>query len=135
MFFKSKSENNDVNPKCKMATFWGASDRMICCKGIKGEGNEFNVASHPKLKHGAYVGTLEITSPAEEQGLFIHAFYSGHWSFAVSPSNEMSEEMPYWVITREWGTVNQHSETLSIYCPENAEVKVIDRIEFDSAVS
>ena len=126
MFFKKSAEKVIKGNK---ATFWGASDRMICCKGIKSESNEFNVTSHPKLNDGGYVATLEISAPNEEQGVFIHAFYSGHWSFAVSPSNEMSDEMPSWEITREWGTVNQHSESLNIYCPEGAEVKVIERIE------
>lgn len=129
MFFKKTTTENSKEAKGKKATFWGASDRMICCKGIKGDGNEFNVTSHPKLKDGGYVATLEITTPNEEQGLFIHAFYSGHWSFAVSPSSEVSDKLPEWLISREWGTVNQHSETLVIYCPEDAEIHVIDRIE------
>lgn len=110
------------------AVFWGASDRMICCKGIAGEGNEFNVTSHLKLQDGGYVATLETSAPGEEQGVFIHVFYSGHWSFAVSPSSEESDNMPGWSIVREWGTVNSHSETLKVFCPENSNVKVIDRI-------
>lgn len=129
MFFKKSAKQDSTEPKGKKATFWGASDRMICCKGIGGEGNEFNVTTHPKLRDGGYVATLEITAPNEEQGLYIHAFYSGHWSFAVNPSNEESDNMPEWSMFREWGTVNQHSETLVIYCPEGAEVHVIDRIE------
>jgi len=127
MFFKKSAK--DQAPQGKKAVFWGASDRMICCKGIAGEGNEFNVTSHPKLHDGGYVATLEITAPNEDLGLFIHAFYSGHWSFAVSPSNEMTDEMPNWSITHEWGSVNEHSETLNIYCPSGSEVHVIDRIE------
>lgn len=55
--------------------------------------------------------------------------YSGHWSFAVSPSSEISDDLPDWAVVREWGTVNSHSETLKIFCPENASVKVVDRIE------
>jgi hypothetical protein len=102
---------------------------MICCKGIAGEANEFNVTSHPKLRDGGYVATLEITAPGHEQGLFIQAFYSGHWSFAVSSSNEASDELPGWPISREWGSVNQHSETLSVQCPPNARMVVADRIE------
>lgn len=131
MFF-GKSKETSTKPQEPTGTpaiFWGASDRMICCKGIAGEGNEFNVTSHPKLQDGGYVATLEISSPDEEQGVFIHAFYSGHWSFAVSPSSEDSDNMPAWGVVREWGTVNSHSETLKIYCPNNSSVKVIDRIE------
>ena len=131
MFFgKSKeSVSKTPQPTGTPAVFWGASDRMICCKGIAGEGNEFNVTSHPKLQDGGYVATLEISIPGQEQGVFIHAFYSGHWSFAVSPSSEVSEDLPSWPIAREWGTVNEHSETLKIFCPKNASVKVVDRIE------
>ena len=128
MFFNKSSKKENLSSGNK-AIFWGASDRMICCKGINSETNEFNVTSHPKLKDGGYVATLEISAPNEEQGIFIHAFYSGHWSFAVSPSNEMFDEMPSWEISRDWGTVNQHSETLNIYCPKDSVVKVIDRIE------
>ncbi|WP_146204556.1 hypothetical protein [Massilia glaciei] len=101
---------------------------MICCKGIAGS-DEFNVTSHPKLHDGGYVATLEIFVPDELQGVFIHAFYSGHWSFAVSPSNEDTDSLPSWSVAREWGTINQHSETLTISCPTNASVKVVDRIE------
>lgn len=131
MFFgKSKeSESKTTAPTGSPAVFWGASDRMICCKGISGEGNEFNVTSHPKLQDGGYVATLEISVPCEEQGVFVHAFYSGHWSFAVSPSSEVSDDLPDWAVVREWGTVNSHSETLKIFCPNNATVKVVDRIE------
>ena len=131
MFFqKKKTINKDhKTTQGKKASFWGASDRMICCKGINGEQNEFNVTSHPKLNDGGYVATLEISAPNEEQGILIHAFYSGHWSFAVSPSSEDSDELPSWPIDREWGTTNNHSETLNIYCPSEASVRVIDRIE------
>ena len=134
MFFgKSKDVNvKHTEPSGTPAVFWGASDRMICCKGISGEGNEFNTTSHPKLHDGGYVATLEISVPGEAQGMYLHVFYSGHWSFAVSPSSEDSDALPSWVVTREWGTVNQNSETLKVYCPNNAEVKVIDRIEANS---
>lgn len=131
MFFGKSKESvpKAQEPTGTPAIFWGASDRMICCKGIAGEGNEFNVTSHPKLQDGGYVATLEISAPGEEQGVFIHAFYSGHWSFAVSPSSEASDDMPSWSVAREWGTMNAHSETLKIFCPRNSSVKVIDRIE------
>lgn len=127
MLFRKKPKNPE-SVGFREASFWGASDRMICCSGIDGEGNEFNVSSHPKLNDGGYVATLEISCPESEQGIFIHAFYSGHWSFAVSPSNEESDELPQWEISRKWGSVNQHSETLTIRCPESAAVRVIDRI-------
>jgi len=131
VFFKKKRPlgKEDKKPQGKKATFWGASDRIICCKGIEGEGNEFNLTSHPKLNGCGYVATLEISDPNVEQGIFIHAFYSGHWSFAVSPSSEDSDELPNWPIEREWGTTNNHSETLNIYCPVEARVRVIDRID------
>jgi hypothetical protein len=131
VFFKKEKIKSDnvVEPQGNKASFWGASDRMICCEGIAGESDEFNVTSHPKLQDGGYVATLEISVPNQEQGIFIHAFYSGHWSFAVCPSNEDIDELPNWHITREWGSVNQHSETLIIYCPDGASVNVADRIE------
>jgi hypothetical protein len=134
VFFKKKESpsNPEGKPQGNKASFWGASDRMICCNGIEAENNEFNVTSHPKLKDGGYVATLEISAPDQEQGVFIHAFYSGHWSFAVSPSNEEIDELPNWDIVREWGTKNSHSETLNIYCPKGASVEVIERIESDS---
>lgn len=108
MFFgKSKESAPKTSvPSGSAAVFWGASDRMICCKGISGDSNEFNTTSHPKLQDGGYVATLEIFVPDEEQGVFIHAFYSGHWSFAISPSSEVSDEMPNWAVVREWGTAN-----------------------------
>lgn len=131
MFFgkpKVAVEKTSV-PSGVAAVFWGAGDSMICCQGIAGEGDEFNVMTHPKLQDGGYVATLEITAPGEDQGLFIHAFYSGHWSFAVSPSNGELDSMPAWPIERAWGTINAHSETLKIYCPKQARLSVIDRIE------
>lgn len=127
MFFK-KSKNSEAAGKTIPAIFWGASDRMICCKGIEGETNEFNTTNHPKLAQQGYVATLEVIGPGGAPGLFIHAFYSGHWSFAVSPSSEDSDELPRWTMTREWGSVNQHSETLTIQCPEGCEVRAVDRI-------
>jgi len=131
VFFKKKGAENkeSVEPQGNKAVFWGASDRMVCCDGIDCTVNEFNVTSNPKLQDGGYVGTLEISAPNEEQGLFIHAFYSGHWSFAVSPSSEDSDQMPGWYIERSWGTRNAHSETLIVYCPDGARVDAIDRIE------
>lgn len=110
------------------AIFWGASDRMICCKGIGGESDEFNTTSHPRLASTGYVATLRVARPAGGQGLSIHAFYSGHWSFAVSPSEEDDDALPDWKIERAWGTVNAHSETLTIECPRDAVVQAIDRI-------
>ena len=130
LFKKKKKESISTNPVGNKATFWGASDRMVCCEGIECEVNEFNITSNPNLKDGAgYVCTLEITAPNEEQGLFIHCFYSGHWSFAVSPSSEDKDELPNWQIERAWGTSNAHSETLTIYCPAGARVDAIERIE------
>lgn len=131
MFFRKKAHPSDgqVKPQGKKASFWGASDRMICCKGIAGEFDEFNVTSHPKFQDGGYVATLEISAPNEDQGLFVHAFYSGHWSFAVSPSCEDNDELPNWHIDRKWGATNSHSETLNIYCPQGSTVRAIDRIE------
>lgn len=129
LFGKSKADPiKTQDPTGSPAVFWGASDRMICCKGIGGESDEFNVTSHPKLHDGGYVATLEISPPDEGDGVLIHCFYSGHWSFAVSPSSEDSEDMPNWSVLREWGTVNSHSETLKIFCPKNSRVKAIDRI-------
>ena len=68
-------------------------------------------------------------APGENQGLYLHAFYSGHWSFAVSPSNVDMDKLPDWHIERAWGTVNPHSETLSIYCPKGARMDIIDCTE------
>ncbi|KZN37118.1 hypothetical protein N474_22370 [Pseudoalteromonas luteoviolacea CPMOR-2] len=102
---------------------------MVCYDGIDCETNEFNITANPKLKEGGYICTLEISAPNESQGIFIHCFYSGHWSFAVSPSNEESDELPAWHIERTWGKTNAHSETLEIYCPQGSRVEVVDRIE------
>lgn len=127
MFFK-KEKAKDPAVLGRPAVFWGASDRMVCCKGIAGEGNEFNVTSHPKLAPVGYVATLKIVSPSQETGVLVHAIYSGHWSFAVSPADEDCDELPDWKVEREWGTVNQHSETLTIYCPADASLAVVDRV-------
>jgi hypothetical protein len=121
---KAKDQPNHGRP----AVFWGASDRMICCKGIAGEGNEFNSTSHPKLAPFGYVATLKIESPSKGSAVLVHAIYSGHWSFAVSPADEDIDELPNWKVEREWGTVNQHSETLTIFCPIDASISVIDRV-------
>jgi hypothetical protein len=127
MFFR-KTKNVETSDDFVAAVFWGASDRMICCKGIGGETNEFNTTSHPKLAHAGYVATLEIQTASSEPALLLHAFYSGHWSFAVSPGSEDSDELPSWKIAREWGSVNQHSETLTIFCPRGCKVAAVDRI-------
>ena len=130
MFFKKKNnESRKRSPKEKRAEFWGASDGIVCCKGISCEVDEFNATSNPKLQNGGYVCTLEITAPDQEQGLYIHCFYSGHWSFAVSPSTEESDELPDWHIERSWGAINAHSETLVVYCPNGSKVDAIERIE------
>lgn len=130
MFFKKAPAASPaaVGMDVARATFWGASDRMICCKGIGGETDEFNTTSHPKLAPMGYVATLRVARPAGGQGLLIHAFYSGHWSFAVSPSEEDDDVLPDWKIERQWGTVNAHSETLVIECPRDAVVAAVDRI-------
>lgn len=131
IFFKRNKPKPSESPRIDgvKARFWGASDRMVCCEGIDSDLDEFNVTSHDKLQDGGYVCTLQIKAPDEPQGLYIHCFFSGHWSFAVSPSNEDYDEMPKWHLEREWGTVNSHSETLIIYCPEGSRVDAIDRIE------
>lgn len=126
MFFK-KSKQVEVSDESIAAVFWGTSDRMICCKGIAGETDEFNTTSHPKLAQHGYVATLEIQTAQGEPALLIHAFYSGHWSFAVSP-NEDADALPNWKMTREWGLVNAHSETLTIFCPKGCTVSAVDRI-------
>ena len=127
-FFKKSTKASPPKSDVIRATFWGASDRMICCKGIGGEGDEFNTTSHPKLGSIGYIATLKLFSPSAGQGLLIHAFYSGHWSFAVSPPDEDDDDLPDWTIDREWGTVNSHSETLVVYCPRDTVVAVEDRI-------
>ncbi|MBD8531877.1 MULTISPECIES: hypothetical protein [unclassified Massilia] len=127
MFFK-KSEKVEKLDDTVAAVFWGASDRMICCKGIEGETNEFNITSHPKLAQQGYVATLEISTAQGEPALLLHAFYSGHWSFAVSPAAEDADELPAWKMTREWGSVNAHSETLTVFCPAGCTVSAVDRI-------
>lgn len=127
MFFK-KSKDAKVSDDTVAAVFWGASDRMICCRGIGGETDEFNTTSHPKLAQQGYVATLEIQTAEGEPALLLHVFYSGHWSFAVSPGSEDSDELPSWEMTREWGTVNPHSETLTIFCPDGCKVSAVDRL-------
>ena len=127
VFFR-KSKNAETSDDTVAAVFWGAGDRMICCSGIGGETKEFNTTSHPKLAQQGYVATLEIQDVQGEPVLLLHAFYSGHWSFAISPGSEDSEGLPSWKITREWGSVNQHSETLTIFCPKGCKVSAVDRI-------
>ncbi|SHH22159.1 hypothetical protein [Massilia sp. CF038] len=127
MFF-NKNKKADASDDSVAAVFWGASNRMVCCSGIDGETNEFNTTSHPKLAQQGYVATLEIQTAQSEPALYLHAFYSGHWSFAVSPASEDTDELPKWKITREWGLVNPHSETLTIFCPRGCSVSAIDRI-------
>ena len=127
MFFK-KTKKVAAPDETFAAVFWGASDRMICCKGIDGETDEFNTTSHPKLAQQGYVATLKIQTAEGEPAILLHAFYSGHWSFAVSPGSEDIDELPGWKMTRAWGSVNRHSETLTIFCPKGCKVSAIDRI-------
>jgi hypothetical protein len=127
VFFK-KSKQVEVSDETVAAVLWGASDRVICCKGIAGETNEFNTTSHPKLAQHGYVATLEIRTALSEPALLIHAFYSGHWSFAISPASEDADALPNWKMSREWGLVNAHSETLTIFCPKGCTVSAVDRI-------
>lgn len=110
------------------AKFWGAGDRMICTSGVKGEGDEFNVTSHPQLHDGGYVATFLLTNGRPGESLFVHVFYDGHWSFAVSPADPDVEAPPPWPIVREWGTVNEHSETLKLELPKDVRLSVVDRI-------
>ena len=114
--------------KTRSARIWGASDRMICVKGIDAETDEFNVTSHPKLHDGAYVATLKIDAGVEGSP-HVHAFYDGCWSFAVSPGEDGVESLPAWPIQRFWGSVNNHSETLEIEVPKKASIGAIDRFE------
>ena len=116
-----------LSSKVQRAKFWGYGDRMVCVSGIKGEGNEFNVTSHPKLHDGGYVATSLITTGRPQESLHIHAFYDGHWSFAVSPADMDFEAPPSWPVIRSWGTVNEHSETLEIEVPNDASLSVVDR--------
>lgn len=118
----------NIFSKNRTAKFWGAGDSQICCSGIDCEDNEFTTYAHPKMTAGGYVATFEITNKNEKQGLYVHVHFTGHWSFAVCPSNIDIEELPDWAVTREWGTVNSHSETLSIECPKGTEAFVIERV-------
>ena len=129
MFFKKNKNNSEPeNTNTIKAVFWGASDRMICCKGIDCDTNEFNNTSEENLNEIGYIGTLEIKTPNSDDGIFIHAFYSGQWSFAISPSDEENDELPNWKITREWGSINSHSETVTIECPPDSRVDLIKPI-------
>ncbi|WP_230969083.1 hypothetical protein [Nitrogeniibacter aestuarii] len=114
--------------KTRIAKFWGAGDSQICCSGVDCEDNEFTTYNHPNMRSEGHVATFSISSGDDAQGLFIHVHYTGHWSFAVSPSNVDIDELPDWEITREWGTVNSHSETLSIECPKAAKASVVERV-------
>lgn len=113
--------------KTRTAKFWGAGDSQICCSGIDCEDNEFTTYNHPKMKPEGYVATLSIVSGNDDQGLLIYVHYTGHWSFAISPSNIDIDKLPDWGISREWGTVNSHSETLSIECPKGSKASVVER--------
>jgi hypothetical protein len=114
--------------KTQTARFWGAGDSQICCSGIKCEDNEFSTYDHPKMVSVGHVATLQISSENDEQGMLVHVHYTGHWSFAISPSNIDIDELPEWAVTREWGTVNPYSETLSIECPKGVKALVVDRV-------
>lgn len=72
MFFK-KEKTTDQPVQGRPVIFGGASGRMICCKGIAGEGNEVITTSHPKLASFGYIATLKIESPSEESGVLVHA--------------------------------------------------------------
>ena len=126
---KNKERDSSGEKNTEKATFWGASDRMVCCKGIDCEVDEFNVTRNSKLADGGYVATLEISAPGESQGLYLHCFYSGHWSFAVSPSSDESDDLTDLKIERSWGDTNNLSETLVVHCPVGARVDAVDRIE------
>lgn len=115
--------------KIQKGKMWGTSDCLICCSGFNSVDNEFNAMNNPKLQWGGYVATFLLEEEGAEQGVFIHAFYSGHWSFAVSPSNIDIHELPVsWVIAREWGSINENSETLIIECPKHAKLKLVDKV-------
>ena len=101
---------------------------MICCKGIDCDTNEFNNTSEDNLNEIGYIGTLIIKAPNSDEGLFLHAFYSGQWSFAISPSDEDNDELPSWNINREWGSINSHSETVTIECPKGSRVDLVKPI-------
>jgi len=128
MLFKKNKKIDPVNENTIKAVFWGASDTMICCKGIDCDTNEFNNTSEDNLNEIGYIGTLIIKAPNSDEGLFLHAFYSGQWSFAISPSDEDNDELPSWNINREWGSINSHSETVTIECPKGSRVDLVKPI-------
>jgi hypothetical protein len=109
---------------------FGAQDYMICIAGgIPSDcGDELNATTHEKLKEGGYVGTLLITEGTPEDGIFVHVFYSGSWSFSVCPAGE-DRGMPNWPINRSWGTTNEGSETLELEVPKKARLSVVERYE------
>ena len=118
----------DSSAKFREQDFGGMGIEWFASPASKGEGNEFNVTSHPKLHDGGYVATFLMTTDRPNESLHIHAFYDGHWSFAVSPADMDFEAPPSWPVNRSWGTVNEHSETLEIEVPNDARLSVVDRI-------
>lgn len=105
----------------KKLTVSGSSDDLIEASGIKGC-DEFNSYKSP------YAGQLTVKSKSTGQSIAIHCIYSGHWCFAVGPLTGDYDAMPNWPITREWGTEEAYSETLTISCPDDA-VLSFDRTE------
>ena len=98
-------------------TLSGASDDLIEFDGPNAPG-EINV-----ICDGEYFGTIEIGT------LKIHVIYDGHWAFAIGPTNDDCDKWPHgYEVKREWGTVCQYSETLTIECPDGVPIKYNGKI-------
>jgi hypothetical protein len=123
----SAKDSSKMFSKIRKVRFWGAGDAQICCSGNICEDDEFTTYDHPQMAEEGHVATFKLIDDNSEQGLLVHVHYTGHWSFAVSPSNVDIDELPEWEIVREWGSINSYSETLLIECPKSVKAFVIDR--------
>jgi hypothetical protein len=104
-------------------SIFGSADYMVCVSGVDDHG-EFNGTSDPLMHDGGYSATLEIER-SDGDPLHVHCFYNGQWSFAFSPVEDGDELPPH---HRTWGSVNDHSETLTIELPKGSSIKTVDRI-------
>jgi hypothetical protein len=104
--------------------FFGSQDYIVMVEGgiPSDSGKELNATTHPMLREHGYFGVLKIATE-DDTGLNIHPIYDGSWSFAVSPCLEDSP-LPDWPISRAWGSINEHSETLEIQVPKSARLTV-----------
>lgn len=101
----------------KTITFYGYSDDNVVFEDSANGTDEVSAWGRNDAVHRGY---FDIS--AEGSTIEVHVVYAGSWAFAICPQDDDYDNMPLWLVKREFGTRVSYSETLTIEMPDSAKI-------------